>query len=63
MNGLIPKKATIGGEIGIHGVPKGYDYLIDEKENWTLGCISLKTNDINELYDAVSYHTKIYIFK
>lgn len=63
MNGLIPKNATIGGEVGIHGVPKGYDYLIDEKENWTLGCISLKTDDINELYDAVSFRTKIYIFK
>ncbi len=63
MRGDIPNSATIGGEVGIHGVPKGYDYIIDEKENWTLGCISLKTNDINELYEVVNSKTRIFIFK
>jgi len=49
-NGLIPQNATIGGDVGIHGVPEGSDFAIDEKNNWTWGCISLKTKDINEVY-------------
>jgi len=51
--GKIPKNVSIGGEVGIHGVPKGYDFIIEERENWTLGCISLRTADINELYRAL----------
>ncbi len=39
---LIPKNSSIGGEIGIHGVPDGGNFLIDTKVNWTLGCISLE---------------------
>lgn len=58
----IPQGAPIGGEVGIHGVPTGFDYMIDEKENWTLGCISLKTKDINEIYDALGPKSKIFIY-
>lgn len=49
-NKTIPQSAKIGGEIGIHGVPEGFDYLVDDQVNWTLGCISLKTKDLNEIY-------------
>jgi len=49
-NGVIPSNAGIGGDVGIHGVPKGYDYAIDKKQNWTLGCVSLKNKDIDEIY-------------
>lgn len=52
-DGLIPANASIGGEIGIHGVPEGYDHAIDYKMNWTLGCISLKNNDVNEIYPYI----------
>lgn len=52
--GEIPQTASIGGDIGIHGLPKGYDHLIDEKYNWTLGCISLKNKDVNELYSFIT---------
>jgi len=52
-NNKIPQNATIGGEVGIHGVPKGKDALIDKKVNWTWGCISLKNKDINDLYKVV----------
>jgi murein L,D-transpeptidase YafK len=52
-SGLIPKEAKIGGEIGIHGVPEGYDYAIERKMNWTLGCISMTNKDINEIYPYV----------
>lgn len=51
--GEIPADATIGGEIGIHGVPDQDDALIERRVNWTAGCVSLKTADIDELY-AVS---------
>lgn len=59
--GEIPKDAKIGGEVGIHGVPGEDDRIIDQKINWTLGCISLKTADINEIYDLVKVGTKVVI--
>lgn len=61
--GTLDKKAKIGGEIGIHGVPEGSDDLIDSKTDWTLGCISLKTADIKDLYKSISKDTKIEIYK
>jgi murein L,D-transpeptidase YafK len=61
--GRIPADAQIGGEVGIHGVPEGMDYLIDTGYNWTLGCISLKNKDINEIYPYISKTTKIEIRK
>ena len=61
--GEIPKTATIGGEIGIHGVPEGDDWAIDSMVNWTLGCISLKNEDVNELYDWCREGTQVEIVK
>ncbi|HOP05252.1 MAG TPA: L,D-transpeptidase [Tenuifilaceae bacterium] len=61
--GAIPQNAKIGGEIGIHGVPTGLNYLIDVKYNWTLGCISLKNSDVNEIYPYITGTTKIVIQK
>lgn len=49
----IPEAATIGGEIGIHGVPKNRADLIHQRQNWTWGCVSLTNEDINELYPFV----------
>ena len=57
----IPQSARIGGEIGIHGVPEGSDTMIDLKYNWTLGCISLKNRDVNEIYPFIGKETKIVI--
>ncbi len=48
-NGLIPKNASIGGLVGIHGIWSQGDNVIDMKHNWTDGCISLKNSDIEEL--------------
>lgn len=59
----IPKDAKIGGEIGIHGVPNNKNNLITTKQNWTWGCISLKNDDINELYEIVYDGMKIEITK
>jgi murein L,D-transpeptidase YafK len=61
--GKIPANAKIGGEIGIHGVPDGMDFMIDAKYNWTLGCISMKNKDINELYPYITKTTIIEIRK
>lgn len=59
--GEIPEDATIGGEVGIHGVPSGLGPMIDLKDNWTLGCISLKNPDVEELYDNVQVGTPVEI--
>jgi murein L,D-transpeptidase YafK len=48
--GAIPKNVSIGGEVGIHGVPEGRDDLIEERIHLTLGCIALKTEHIGEIY-------------
>jgi len=62
-NGELPNGATIGGEIGIHGVPNGRNEIIANKVDWTAGCISLSTNDINEIYPYISKSTTIDIRK
>ena len=59
--GTIEDNATIGGEIGIHGVPDGMDDMIADKTNWTLGCISLSNRDIEDLYKSINKSTKILI--
>jgi murein L,D-transpeptidase YafK len=61
--GIIPIGSAIGGQIGIHGVPHGYDNAIDQRSNWTLGCISLKNNDITEIYPIFNTNTIIKITK
>jgi L,D-transpeptidase catalytic domain len=48
--GKISWYASIGKDVGIHGVPSNGDKLIDTQANWTWGCISLKTADVNEIY-------------
>lgn len=61
--GEIPSEAKIGGEIGIHGVPVGYNSIVDEGQNWTLGCISLKTEHILELYGLVPQGSTVEIVR
>lgn len=61
--GTIPGNARIGGEIGIHGVPDGMDFLIDMRYNWTLGCIAMKNKDIDELYPYITEDVTIKILK
>lgn len=60
-DGTIKSNATIGGEIGIHGVPEGSDYLIDDRVNWTLGCISIKNAHIEDLYKSITKSVQIEI--
>lgn len=62
-DGTIPKSARIGGEVGIHGVPEGNDELIEKSMDWTLGCISLTTQNITDLYQSIGIETSIEILK
>ena len=62
-HGKIPPYATIGGGVGIHGIPANKPYLIDKGINWTLGCISLSNEDIEEIYNWVGIGTKVTISK
>ena len=52
---------TVGSEIGIHGVPRNSDRLIDNRTNWTWGCISFKNKDVDEVYGVIQTGTKIEI--
>jgi len=60
-HGQIPPNAKLGGGIGIHGVWPHEDYTIDQYQNWTEGCISMKNKDVEELYNIIPVGTKIYI--
>lgn len=59
----LPMNASPGGEVGIHGVPNGTDDMIDNKRNWTLGCVSLKNKDVDEVYSVITTNTPIIIQK
>jgi L,D-transpeptidase catalytic domain len=59
--GEIPLSSGIGGEVGIHGVPMGADAWVDNRKNWTWGCPSLKTKNVDELYEVVQVGTIVEI--
>jgi lipoprotein-anchoring transpeptidase ErfK/SrfK len=59
--GEIPASASIGGAIGIHGTWPNEDFVIDKYKNWTMGCISMKKNDVMEVYGYTPVGTKVTI--
>lgn len=61
--GTIPKTARVGGNIGIHGIWKGGDDMIEMGVGWTDGCVALKNRDIEELYSFVGVGTRVFIKK
>lgn len=61
--GIIPASAQLGGAIGIHGTWPHEDYAIDQYQNWTMGCISMKNEHVRQLYDMVSVGTRVTIVK
>lgn len=61
--GEIPANATIGGSIGIHGTWPREDFVIDKYKNWTMGCISMKKDDVLEIYGYTPLGTKVVIRK
>jgi len=57
--GKVPFDASIGGEIGIHGT---HDPLMNAAgENWTMGCVSLLNQHIEEIYPLVNDDTLVVI--
>lgn len=61
--GEIPANASPGGGVGIHGTWPHDDYMIDNYKNWTNGCISLKNEDVEDLYSYVPVGTPVSIKK
>ena len=59
--GKLPETAQIGGDIGIHGTHDPSMNL--RREDWTLGCVSLMNNHIEELYPLVDDDTLVVIKK
>lgn len=62
--GKVSSNATIGGGIGIHGVETHSgirDSYVESRINWTLGCISMKNGDVNELYEILKVGTPVVI--
>ncbi len=61
--GSVPATAKIGGNIGIHGIWRGGDDMIELGVGWTDGCVALKNKDIDELYSFVGIGTRVVIKK
>ena len=59
--GEIPATASPGGGIGIHGTFPHEGFVVDRYNNWTNGCISLKREDVEEIYNYVPVGTSITI--
>ena len=59
--GEIPAGARIGGGVGIHGTWPNDDYIIDRYKNWTNGCVSMKNNDVQDLYNYTGVGTTVTI--
>jgi lipoprotein-anchoring transpeptidase ErfK/SrfK len=61
--GEIPASASIGGGVGIHGTWPHEDFVIDKYKNWTMGCISMKRDDVDEVYNFTPVGTRVTIRK
>lgn len=61
--GVIPAYAKLGAGIGIHGTWPHEENAVDEYQNWTEGCISLKNEHVKQLFNMVSIGTKVTIQK
>jgi len=59
--GLVPRWAKPGDGIAIHGTWPHDEMTVDNYQNWTNGCISLKCEDMDELYNIAPIGTKVII--
>ncbi len=59
--GRLHEEAKIGGDVGIHGT---HDPAMNyQRQDWTLGCVSLLNKDIDEIYPMVDSRTLVLIKK
>lgn len=61
--GLIPQTARIGGGIALHGTWPNDNIVVDDYTNWTQGCVSLRNQDIDEIFQFIRSGTKVVIRK
>jgi murein L,D-transpeptidase YafK len=59
--GLIPKSAKLGDGIAIHGTWAHDEVTVDAYQNWTNGCVSLKNEDMEEVYRIAPVGTQVEI--
>jgi murein L,D-transpeptidase YafK len=59
--GELPRSATIGGGIGIHGVDSKDAKGVHKQYDWTLGCIALDDDEIDEIARRVRNGTTVVI--
>jgi murein L,D-transpeptidase YafK len=58
-SGAIPKDATIGGDIGIHGVGNATLAPFHKLADWTRGCVAVDNEEIDEIATLVPGGTPI----
>jgi murein L,D-transpeptidase YafK len=61
--GLIPANAKIGGDIAIHGTWPREEFAVEYLQNWTLGCVSMRNDHLDELYSMIGLGTQVIIRK
>lgn len=61
--GIIPRKAQIGGGIAIHATRPQEEWTVDYYQNWTDGCVSLKYSEAADLYSYIPVGTPVTIEK
>lgn len=59
--GQIPSSAAIGHSVGLHGVFRTGEKMIDMGVGWTDGCVALKPEDIIDLYRFCFPGGRVYI--
>jgi murein L,D-transpeptidase YafK len=59
--GLIPKSAKIGDGIAIHGTWPHDENAVNAYQMWTNGCVSLKNEDMAEVYNITPVGAKVII--
>lgn len=59
--GLIPPNARIGDGIAIHGTWPHDEHAVDAYQMWTNGCVSLKNEDMDEVYRITPVGAKVII--
>jgi murein L,D-transpeptidase YafK len=59
--GLIPRNAKIGDGIAIHGTWPHDERAVDAYQMWTNGCVSLKNEDMDEVYSITPVGAKVII--
>jgi murein L,D-transpeptidase YafK len=59
--GLIPRSASIGGGIALHGTWPNDNIVVDDYLNWTQGCVSMRNEDLDEICEYIQAGTRVII--